>query len=217
MLPPLSHENVESSSLGSYLWTQGRHHHCTVHDCPSVQGLPNCAFNVHLLTHPPTHIYDSHPTPCAACTDNQGQPIQLRNHSFEGDKFRPELEYIDATVRDTQGRPYPGNTLRDQGQVIAQCYNEDEVHLIRITDSCPCTQVRSACIAGLRQAGPAEGVHCLQARLLCVMHCKVAQPNAHVVTTWLRVVHPARSSGMHSPTAQCHVYCRAVLMLLHRC
>lgn len=51
------------------------------------------------------------------------------------------LEAIDPTVTDTQGRPYPGNPLLDQGQQISECYDENEVHLIRITDSCPCTQV----------------------------------------------------------------------------
>lgn len=108
---------------------------------------------------PPTHPLNSITLLCVlhvevrSCNthlaaDNQGQPIQLKNHSFEGDKFRPELEYIDATVRDTQGRPYPSNPLKDQGQVLAECYNEDEVHLIRITDSCPCTQVRQPCRGG---------------------------------------------------------------------
>lgn len=89
--------------------------------------------------------------PClaaAAATDNQGTPITIANASngqlaYEGDRFRPVLEAIDPTVTDTQGRPYPGNPLFDQGQQISQCYDENEVHLIRITDSCPCTQVGS--------------------------------------------------------------------------
>lgn len=37
-----------------------------------------------------------------AATDNQGQPISISNGSFEGDRWRPELEAIDATVKDTQ-------------------------------------------------------------------------------------------------------------------
>lgn len=32
-----------------------------------------------------------------------------------------------------------------------RCYNEDEVHLIRITDSCPCTQVREVDGTGAEQ------------------------------------------------------------------
>jgi hypothetical protein len=77
----------------------------------------------------------------AAAADNQGQPIKLVNGTFEGDKFRPELEGINAAVRDTQGRAYPGNSRRAQGEVLPKCYNEEDIHLIRITDSCPCTQV----------------------------------------------------------------------------
>lgn len=79
-------------------------------------------------------------------TDNQGQPIEIvgppvsPNRTFEGDRFRPELESI-ATPKDTLGREYPGNPLRAQNRMLAKCYNENEVHLIRITDSCPCTQV----------------------------------------------------------------------------
>jgi hypothetical protein len=78
--------------------------------------------------------------------DNEGTPIRIANATngqlaYEGDRFRPVLEAIDATVTDTQGRPYPGNPLLAQGQQISQCYDENEVHLIRITDSCPCTQV----------------------------------------------------------------------------
>lgn len=81
-----------------------------------------------------------------ATADNQGTPIKISKASdgqlaFEGDKFRPILEEIDATVKDTKGRSYPGNALRNASEMISQCYNENEVHLIRITDSCPCTQV----------------------------------------------------------------------------
>jgi hypothetical protein len=79
-------------------------------------------------------------------TDNQLEPITASVASngqlaFEGDRFRPILEALDATVRDTRGRPYPGNPLSGQGQFQAVCYNPNEVHLIRITYSCPCTQV----------------------------------------------------------------------------
>lgn len=82
---------------------------------------------------------------CPLLPDNQGTPIKLENSSvgpaFEGDKFRPELETINASVKDTQGRAYPGNPLRSRSEVLAKCYSTEEVHLIRITDSCPCTQV----------------------------------------------------------------------------
>lgn len=86
----------------------------------------------------PVRLFD------ALCVDNQGQPIRLVNGTFEGDKFRPELEAINASVTDTKGRRFPGNPLRSQGKHQATCYDEKEVHLVRITDSCPCKQVSLA-------------------------------------------------------------------------
>lgn len=78
-------------------------------------------------------------------TDNQGAPIKIANSSaglaFEGDKFRPVLDAIDASVKDTQGRSWPGNSLNSSNEMQPRCWNTEEVHLIRITDSCPCTQV----------------------------------------------------------------------------
>jgi opacity protein-like surface antigen len=38
----------------------------------------------------------------AAATDNQGNPIQITNGFYEGDKFRPYLPTINPNVDDTK-------------------------------------------------------------------------------------------------------------------
>jgi hypothetical protein len=87
--------------------------------------------------------------------NNEGKPIELstvgdaatHNQSiryFEGDFGRPVLEDIDPTVRDSNGRPYPGNALSAQNQMKVKCYPGAPSVRVRLADSCPCRQVLKA-------------------------------------------------------------------------
>lgn len=50
---------------------------------------------------------------------------------------------LPVQVKDEFGRSWLGNQLEAQGQQETRCWNSD-VHVVRITDSCPCRQVRGA-------------------------------------------------------------------------
>lgn len=75
--------------------------------------------------------------------DNQRQPIKIWNGSYEGDRWRPYLPALNPNVTDTEGRPFPGNPAEPQGEEFVQCYDENKTLIVRVIDSCPCTQVRS--------------------------------------------------------------------------
>jgi hypothetical protein len=72
--------------------------------------------------------------------DNQGQPLNIVNGLYEGDRFRPYLPAINPNVTDSRGRPFPGNAAEAAGQQAVVCSSDGSVR-VRIIDSCPCTQV----------------------------------------------------------------------------
>jgi cullin-associated NEDD8-dissociated protein 1 len=87
--------------------------------------------------------------------NNEGQPISLRtvgdatshNQSvryFEGDFGRPVLEDIDPTVRDSQNRPFPGNSASASNGMRVKCFPGAPSVRVRLADSCPCRQVLKA-------------------------------------------------------------------------
>jgi cullin-associated NEDD8-dissociated protein 1 len=87
--------------------------------------------------------------------NNDGRPIALstvgdaasHNQSvryFEGDFGRPVLEDIDPTVRDSKGRPFPGNSASASNGVRVKCFPGAPTVRVRLADSCPCRQVLKA-------------------------------------------------------------------------
>ncbi|WIA23970.1 hypothetical protein OEZ85_013605 [Tetradesmus obliquus] len=102
------------------------------------------------------------PGSCGRCYDircktgrvlnNQGQPIQITNGFYEGDKFRPYLPAINPNVPDTKGRAFPGNPAPN-GSQTTRCYAGSPTIRIRIADSCPCTQVLKDSAPGVAAGG----------------------------------------------------------------
>ncbi|KIZ03007.1 hypothetical protein MNEG_4950 [Monoraphidium neglectum] len=89
--------------------------------------------------------------------NNQLQPIKLSGTplAFEGDRFRPYLAAINPNVTDSQGRrvPYPGNPAEARGEMEVTCTDPSRTLLIRIADSCPCTQVLPEGAPGVARGG----------------------------------------------------------------
>ncbi|KAF8060307.1 hypothetical protein HT031_004843 [Scenedesmus sp. PABB004] len=88
-----------------------------------------------------------------APADNKGQPIRIINGTYEGDRFRPYLPAINASVRDTKGRAFPGNPAAASGGQVTRCNAEGATLRVRITDSCPCTQVLAGGAPGVAAGG----------------------------------------------------------------
>jgi hypothetical protein len=86
-----------------------------------------------ILSHPPALL-------CRLPADNEGQPLDIINGFYQGDRFRPYLPAINPNVTDSAGRPFPGNTAEAAGQQAVVCSSNGTVR-VRIIDSCPCTQV----------------------------------------------------------------------------
>jgi cullin-associated NEDD8-dissociated protein 1 len=87
--------------------------------------------------------------------NNAGQPITLgtvgdaatNNQSvryFERDFGRPVLDDIDPSVRDSQGRPFPGNAASSSNGMKVKCWPGAPSVRVRLADSCPCRQVLKA-------------------------------------------------------------------------
>ncbi|KAI8476465.1 MAG: hypothetical protein J3K34DRAFT_455778 [Monoraphidium minutum] len=85
--------------------------------------------------------------------NNELQPIQIENGFFEGDRFRPYLATINPNVTDSQGRPFPGNPAEARGEQEVICANPSRTLLVRIADSCPCTQVLPEGAPGVAPGG----------------------------------------------------------------
>lgn len=71
------------------------------------------------------------------------------------------LEDVNSTVKDTQGRSFPGNPGRSKNEQIVKCWNASESIVVSIIDSCPAVQIKEGepvpqrwCLGDQWYAGP---------------------------------------------------------------
>eukprot|EP00879_Flechtneria_rotunda_P010503 GHRR01010979.1.p1 GENE.GHRR01010979.1~~GHRR01010979.1.p1 ORF type:complete len:225 (+),score=48.71 GHRR01010979.1:210-884(+) len=71
--------------------------------------------------------------------NNNGDPVSLNATADQGGLLY--LPSISRTLTDTYGRTFPGNPAEAQGELYVQCYDPNRQIIVRIIDTCPCTQV----------------------------------------------------------------------------
>lgn len=52
------------------------------------------------------------------------------------------LEDVNSTVKDSQGRSFPGNAGKANNQQIVKCWNASQSVVVTIIDSCPAVQIK---------------------------------------------------------------------------
>jgi hypothetical protein len=68
--------------------------------------------------------------------DNDGGPLKQNTVFY--------LPKVSRTLRDTYGRSWPGNPAEAEGNMYTKCWNSSQEIIVRMIDTCPCTQVGSS-------------------------------------------------------------------------
>eukprot|EP00882_Tetradesmus_deserticola_P029331 GHRQ01032846.1.p1 GENE.GHRQ01032846.1~~GHRQ01032846.1.p1 ORF type:complete len:418 (+),score=138.10 GHRQ01032846.1:407-1660(+) len=77
--------------------------------------------------------------------DNDGGPLKKDAIFY--------LPKVSRTLKDTYGRKWPGNPAEAAGELYTKCWNSSREITVRITDTCPCTQVLPDGAPGVKKGG----------------------------------------------------------------
>jgi hypothetical protein len=70
----------------------------------------------------------------ALSPDNDGGPLKQNTVFY--------LPKVSRTLKDTYGRNWPGNPAEAEGNMYTKCWDSSKEIIVRMIDTCPCTQVR---------------------------------------------------------------------------